>query len=83
MHRDGAFYYHIRILLCGVKVVVFAVEFIEAHLNTSTARKFLFDGASVSRVFPSCVVLTLYLIFVGLNEFSNHVPQQMHLVGLT
>jgi hypothetical protein len=68
--------------LSRVEIVVFPVKFVETHLDSGTAGKFLFNRTGVGRIFPSSIVLTLNLIFVGLYELSNHIPQQMHLVGL-
>jgi len=79
VHSNGALDHHVSVLLGGFKLFKICVEFIETHLDTGTARKLLSLGTS--SLLTTGIVFTTNLIFVGLNELSNHTPKKVHFIS--
>lgn len=82
VHSDGTLDNLIRVFLSGFHVVKLLIEFVEIHLDQGTAGE-LHTLLATSVHSASGVVLTTNLVLVGLDELSDHVPEQVHLVGGT
>jgi hypothetical protein len=81
MHCDRSLDNHVGVLLSGFELLKIGVESVEAHFDPSATRQFLTLGTAAGRCLAKSVILSSNLVFVGLNELSNHVPKQMHLVA--
>lgn len=79
MHGNCAFNSHIRVLLGCVKILVFAVERVEATFDFSATRELCLRWAT-NGGHATSVPLALDLILVSLHKLSDHIPKQVFLV---
>ena len=82
VQRDCLLDDHVRVLLRRIEVRILAVQLVEAHLYAGTSLQFLPIWVLGLRILSPGVILALNLVFVGLHELSDHIPQQVHFVGL-
>jgi hypothetical protein len=70
--------------LGGVEVLEVGVKTIELHLDPGTGRKLLLLGTTnqAGLVASLCVKLTRDLVFVRLDELSDHGPDHVELLTL-
>lgn len=84
MHSDGTLDNLVRVFLSGFHFVEVGIKLVESHLDTGTAGELHTLGCLATSVqSTSGVVLATNLVLVGLHELSDHVPEQVHLVGGT
>lgn len=81
VHGNSTLNHLVCVLLSGLDLFQVRVKSIETHLDAGTTRELLSDRAATSLNFSARVVFTSNLILVCLDEFSDHTPKKVHLVG--
>ena len=80
MHADGSLDVLVVVLLGGSVALELLVELVEIHLYLgSTGELESFACAHLVGV-PLVIVLSGDGVFVGLDEISDHVPEELHLL---
>jgi hypothetical protein len=79
--HDGLLNILVSVLICRIVVYELFVEVVEMELDLGTARELPFAARVLVLVVSFRVKLSCDCVFVDGNKISNHVPEEVHLVG--